>query len=421
MKKCVYGCIAVVCVAYLISMLTGTFGTSIDTDFVKADSLKSYLTQDAIIIRSEKIVKGNKSGQLLPTMSEGEKTAKGETIARFYNEDSEKLIKKKEKVEQEFIENLKAVLNKSEITVYEIQQLDDRIEDKLDAYIEADINGEYKQVASAGREIEDVTEQRLDILTENLPQDTYLTQLKKEVDNLDKQIEKSTISLKAPIAGLVSYSIDSFENKARYDNIKTMNAKELEELINLASEKSGAKKNEKPTLKIVNEFEYYFATVMDKAKAQLIKVGEKRGITINDLQLTLDAYVDYKKVFGDKTVLFFKTNSYLAESIGMRKVSLNIAESTNSISGLKVALASLYDFSEDGERAKIMLSRVGFAEEREVTILESNEVTAIVKDVCDLTTEERILTNEDIDPDIVREYDEYVVNPKGITDGQALK
>jgi len=88
---------------------------------------------------------------------------------------------------------------------------------------------------------------------------------------------------------------------------------------------------------------------------------------------------------------------------------------------LKVALASLYDFSEDGERAKIMLSRASFAVEREVVILESNEVTAIVKDVHDLTAEERKLTNEEADPDIVREYDEYVVNPKGITDGQALK
>jgi len=322
MKKLLYGCIAVVCVAYLISMLTGAFGTSIDTDFVKADSLKSYLTHDAIIVRSERVVKGDKTGQLLPAMNEGEKTSEGEIIARFYNEDSEKLIKKKEKAEQEFIENLKAVLNKSEITVYEIQQLDDRIEDKLDTYIEADINGEYKQAAYAGREVEDYIEQRLDILTENLPQDTYLAKLKKQVDNLDKQIEKTTLSLKAPIAGLVSYSVDSFEKKAKYDNVKKMNAKELEELIRLASEKTGIKKSKKPTLKIVNEFEYYFVTVIDKENAKSINVGEKREITINDLQLTLDAYVDYKEVFDDNAVVFFKTNSYLAESIGMRKVVL---------------------------------------------------------------------------------------------------
>lgn len=421
MKKYVYGCVAVVCVAYLISMLTGIFGTKIDTDFIIADSLKSYSTHDAIIVRSERIVKGDREGQLLPAMNEGEKTAQGETIAHFYNQDSDALLQKKEAAEQEFVENLKAVLNKSEITVYEIQQLDNRIEDKLDAYIEADRNGDYREAVSAGRDIADYTEQRLDVLTENLPEDTYLSKLKKRVDKINKQIEDSTSSLKAPIAGMVSYSIDSFEKKAKYDKVKKMTADEVVDLIEQAAEKSGSDKDEKPTLKIVNEFEYYFVTVVDKSEGKILNVGEKREITINDLHLTLDAYVDSKEAFDDKVVVFFKTNSFLAESIGMRKVSLNIAKSSNSVSGLKVALASLYDFSEDGESAKIMLSRASFAVEREVMILESNEVTAIVKDVNDLTAEERQLTSVEADPDIVREYDEYVVNPKGITDGQALK
>lgn len=421
MKKYVYGCVAIVCVAYLISMLMGVLGTTIDTDFIMSDSLKSYMTHDAVIVRSERIVKGDKNGLLLPAMNEGEKTARGETIAHFYNENSDTLLQKKESVEQEFIENLKAVLNKSEITVYEIQQLDDRIEDKLDAYIEADKNGDYTQAVSAGRDIEDFSEERLDVLTENLPGDTYLSKLKKRVDKVNRRIEESTSSLKAPIAGIVSYSIDSLEKKAKYSKVKKMTADEVVDLINQASEKSGSDKDTKPTLKIVDEFEYYFVTVMDKSAGKMLIEGEKREITINDLHLTLDAYVDSKEVYDDKVVVFFKTNSFLAESIGMRKVSLNIAESTNSVSGLKVALASLYDFSEDGKKAKIMLSRASFAVEREVMILESDEVTAIIKDINDLTAEERKLINAEADPDIVREYDEYVVNPKGITDGQALK
>ena len=183
------------------------------TNKVTVEKSTLYLEETNIgyVIRNEQVVKGNnyKNG-MEQIKSEGEKTAKGESIYRYYsrNEDELKqqiseLDAKIQEISKGQTEALSSSVKLSDVKLLE-NQLDEKIEE-LSKMTDVSKIIEYK------KQINDITTKKAKLSGETSAAGTYLKQLYTQRTTLEEQLNSGAEYINAPISGIVSYKVDGLE------------------------------------------------------------------------------------------------------------------------------------------------------------------------------------------------------------------
>ena len=171
------------------------------TDKVTVENGTLYLEETDIgyVIRDEKVVKGNnyKNG-MEQIKTEGEKTAKGESIYRYYSKNESDLTKQIAELDSKIQEALdgQTDLFSSDIKLIE-NQLDEKIE-LLNKTTDLAKLTEYK------KEITKLISKKASIAGENSPSGSYLKKLYNQRTKLEEQLNSGAEYIKAPESGIVS-------------------------------------------------------------------------------------------------------------------------------------------------------------------------------------------------------------------------
>ena len=371
------------------------------TDKVTVENGTLYLEETDIgyIIRDEKVVKGNnyKNG-MEQIKTEGEKTAKGESIYRYYSKNESDLTKQIAELDTKIEEALEGQkdLFPSEIKLIE-NQLDEKIE-QLNKTTDISKLAEYK------KEITKLISKKASIVGENSPAGSYLKKLYNQRTKLEEQLNSGAEYIKAPESGIVSYKVDGLEETLTPDNFSTL-SKEFLEKLNLKTGQIIATNEE--CGKIINNFKCYIATISSSQQAKDAKIGDSVKVMLSNNK-TIDAKIQYiSQENEDEVLLVLEINKQIEELTNYRKISFTLI--WWSYSGLKVPNSAIVE--QDG-LTYVVRNRAGYLSKILVNVKKQNDKYSIIKNYT--TDELNKLGFSSTEINAMKKisiYDELIVNP----------
>ena len=202
------------------------------TDQVTVENGTLYLEETDIgyIIRNEQVVTGNnyKNG-MEQIKTEGEKTAKGDSIYRYYskNEDSIKeQIAELDVQIQEALEGQTESLS-SDVRLSDVKLLENQLDEKIQ---ELSKITDVSQITEYEKQIEDLVSRKAKLAGETSPAGSHLKELYTKRSNLERQLNSGAEYITAPISGIVSYKVDGLEEVLTPNNFSALNKEFLENL-----------------------------------------------------------------------------------------------------------------------------------------------------------------------------------------------
>ena len=357
--------IIIIIAIYLIAMIYGLIREP--TNIFVVENGKLTLEEEAIgyIIREETVLKGeNYKNGMVKICSEGQKVKVGASIFRYYNKDEENLVQKIQELDEKIDETMG-----NEINVFssDIKVLDNKIQKDIELlYHENDLG----KIAEIKKSIEESVTKKATIAGEQSPAGSYVKKLINERAEYEYKLNSGTEDVKTDVAGIVSYKIDGLENVLTPSEFKNITPKSLEEL-NLKVGRT-IQENEESG-KVINNFKFYIAIVLDDEKTSELTIGKSAKIRLSS-QEELSCKIAYIGEPQDNSkVVIFETNGFSQELINYRKISIDIIWWSDG--GLKIPNSALIT---ENELTYVIRNRAGYLDKVLVKVLRKNDNYCIV-------------------------------------------
>lgn len=337
-----------------------------DTFTIENGTLYLEETNVGYVIRDEVIVKGtNYKNGMEQIKTEGQKTAKGESIYRYYSANEQELIKKISDLDSKIQETIDG---QSDWTVPDMKLIENQIDEKVELLNKTtDISKmtEYK------KQINELVKKKAKIAGESSPAGSYLKQLYSQRTELEKQLNSGAEYVTAPVSGIVSYRIDGLEETLSPNNFSSL-SKDFLEKLNINTGKMIATNNEYG--KIIDNFTCYIATISDSEQAKEAQISDKVQVRLSN-NVTIDArIVHISQENEDERLLILEINEQIEELTNYRKISFDLI--WWSFSGLKVPNQAI---AQENNISYVVRNRVGYLDKIPVKVAKQNEKYCIIK------------------------------------------
>jgi len=372
------------------------------TNIFTVEEGKLYLEETDIgyVIRDEEVVKGEyyKNG-MEQIKSEGERTAKDESIFRYYSTNEEKLKEKISELDEKIQEVMK---NDTRLFSSDMKLLENQIDEKVQT-----INNitDVAKLTEYKKQVDDLVGKKAKIAGDSSPKGSYLKQLIEERKGYETQLNSGAEYVKAPISGIVSYKVDGLEDTLSPESFETL-SKEYLENLNLKTGKIVATNEE--CGKVIDNFTCYIVTITSSDEAKQAQAGNKVKVRLsNNTEVSAEITNIIKEDSGE-ILLILKLDKQVEELINYRKVSFDLIWWYDS--GLKVPNQAIVEV--DGLNY-VVRNRVGYLSKLLVNVTRKGEKYSIVEPYETDELKELGFTNKEIlEYKKISLYDEILLNPK---------
>ncbi len=393
---------------YLPSLLYITFGNNIEKDILKNGKIEVVQNVDGILIRNEKVINSPDDGNCVMDAVEGEKVPAFYRIATIVKNVPVSTYEELKKKEMQITSAQKAQKENLGIFSSDIIKLDSEIIEKVKNLGQQSSRGSLVESFDTMSDIDSVVYRKSDIFGDNSKSAKYITRLTSEKAEIESRLNNNVKEVRAGSAGLISFAIDGYESLLTPDFIKNATPQDLENItvkdtnrdFNVVDVKKG-----EPIAKLVKDLDNYMVAVVNEKIAKDLTKDKHVTLRINDIGYSMDADINYSSnVINGKRIISFKYDTGLDETIGMRRINVDVVLS--SYSGLKVPRSCLQNINLSNQTAKICLLKGNTATFRKVKIVGMNEDAAIID-------------NPDGESSVAL-YNTYILNPKNIQEGQII-
>lgn len=327
-----------------------------------------YLEETDIgyIIRTEQVVKGeNYKNGMEQIKNEGDKTAKGESIYRYYSKNEDELIKKITEMDNSIQETLKG--QDSNLFSSDVKMLDNQLDEMI-----ADLNQitDISKIAEYNKQIKNILIKKAKLTGENSSAGTYLKQLYNQRAKLEEELNSGAEYIYAPSSGIVSYKVDGLEEVLTPNNFSAINKEFLEGLklktgqLIATSDESG---------KVIDNSKCYIATISNSEQAKNAKLDDKVQIRLSNRKV-VDAKITYLSKENDEdTIIVLEIDKQIAELANYRKISFDLIWWSSV--GLKVPNDAII---EKNGINYVVRNRAGYQNKIIVKVIRKNEKYSIV-------------------------------------------
>lgn len=286
------------------------------TFLISKDILSDEEIVEALILREEVVITDDSNRLLQQDKFEGEKVSKGTKIFRYFSAQESQKIDRMESIDKEIQEYL--IEQQDNINSPENTIIDSSIESKL-----LELNGfnQQSKILNFEKNIADEILQKARIAGELSKEGTKIKELLDEKKNIENTLSAQSEIVYAPIAGVVSYRVDGYEDKFNKKDLKTITQKTISE-YDIKSGSIIPETNNKS--KIVNNFETYLTLISRSEHSQDAKVGDKIKIRIaneEETEATIEAINDVEK---NKRVIVLKLSTNSIQLLQYRKLKIEI-------------------------------------------------------------------------------------------------
>ena len=375
------------------------------TDKVTVDKGTLYLEETDIgyVIRNEQVVKGNnyKNG-MERIKNEGEKTAKGDSIYRYYSKNEEKLKEQIADLDTKIQEALtKQAGLETSLKLSDIKLLENQIDEKVELLNKTT---DISKIAEYKKQIMNLVTKKAKISGESSASGSYLKQLYNQRAKLEEQLNSGAEYIKAPSSGIVSYKVDGLEETLTPNNFSTL-SKEFLENLNLKTGQLIATNDE--CGKVIDSSNCYIATISNSEKAKNAKVKDSVQVRLANTKI-INAKIAYiSQENEDETLIILEIDKQISELANYRKISFDLIWWSDT--GLKVPNQAIV---EENGLNYVVRNRAGYLDKILVEVTRKNDKYSIVSNYStDELKELGYTTDEIINMRKLSIYDEVVLNP----------
>ena len=371
------------------------------TDKVTVENGTLYLEETDIgyIIRDEQVVKGNnyKNG-MERIKNEGEKTAKGDSIYRYYRKYEEKLKEQISELDSKIQESLKG---QTGIFSSDIKLLENQLDEKIALLSKT---SDMSKITEYKKQISDLVSKKAKLTGESSATGTYLKQLYNQRAKLENELNSGAEYIKAPASGIVSYKVDGLEEVLTPNNFSTIN-KEFLENLKLKTGQLIATNDE--CGKIIDSSKCYIATITDSEQAKKASIGNSVKVRLSNNKV-IKANISYvSQENEDETLIILEINKQISELANYRKISFDLIWWNES--GLKVPNQAIVE--KDGINY-VVRNRAGYLDKIIVNVVRKNDKYSIVTNYSTEKLKNLGFSSTDIQSmKNISIYDELILNP----------
>ena len=283
-KKVIIYLVFVLVLVYLVYAVYLLVKEPTDKVMVEKGTLYLEETDIGYVIRDEQVVKGdNYKNGMEQIKNEGEKTAKNESIYRYYSKNEENLKIQISELDAKIQEALKG---QTGIFSSDIKLLENQLDEKIEILSKIT---DISKITDYKKQINDIVTKKAKLSGETSAAGSYLKQLYNQRAELENQLNSGAEYIKAPISGIVSYKVDGLEETLTPNNFSTLN-KEFLENLKLKTGQLIATNDE--CGKIIDSSKCYIATISNSEKARNSQLDDEVQIRLSNNKV-IDAKIAY--------------------------------------------------------------------------------------------------------------------------------
>lgn len=375
------------------------------TDKVTVEKGTLYLEETDIgyIIRNEQVVKGNnyKNG-MERIKNEGEKTAKGDSIYRYYSKNEDKLKEQIAELDTKIQEALQGQTSiDSTLKLTDIKLLENQLDEKIALLSKT---SDVSKITEYKKQINDIIRKKAKLTGESSSAGTYLKQLYNQRTKLEEQLNSGAEYIKAPESGIVSYKVDGLEETLTPNNFSTL-SKEFLEKLKIKTGQLIATNDE--CGKIIDSSKCYIATISDSEQARKTSVGDSVKVRLSNNKVIKSTVTYVSQENEEETLIVLEINKQISELANYRKISFDLIWWNES--GLKVPNQAIVE--ENGINY-VVRNRAGYLDKIAVKVTKKNDKYSIVTNYSTNKLKELGFSSTDINSmKSISIYDELILNP----------
>ena len=410
-KRIVSIVIAVFLLGYVGYQAYLMFYSSVELETIQSHTVYETLDVQGVAIRDEKLISEATDGYVYYEITNGDRVAKGGTIAKVYSSESVALVQQqigRLDSEIEALETLQLQSSAGRTDLQSINKQLDLLQKEILAYVRA---GEMTEAAACREELQQLLNRKQMVIDKSADFSPRLTTLKGERASLASQLEASQKHIASPAAGYFVSAADGYENTFTYESVDQITVSEVASALDGTTPPAAADAN--CIGKVVGDYVWYLACIVPQEKLSLISEGQHFDIRlpfVTDEQVQ----VTVKKVNTDvrtgQAVVVLEC-SYMSEelsSVRFEEVRILLKEYT----GLYVPDRALH-FGKDNESGVYV--RVGnVLSFRYIRVMYYDETGHF--SICEANVEQE----EGDTRKYLSLYDDVVVEGKGLYDGKVV-
>ncbi len=386
-----------VAVAFLINQAVAAFYKPVTTESAVFYTANNGFKITGVIIRNEILVTNDNDGVLHFMISDGERVAKNGTIANIYGSEAASITLSQMQSVQNKINDINDILSFNDLEAANLELINNRVNDKLDALVISSAAGNYDTIQEKGEELLFALNRRQAALGDT---STFAYQL----EGLNNQLE----TLKAGLTGVKGEvkAIESGYFLSKTDGYeKVLSVNKLYDITPEFLDTLKSEKNEQSVVgKIVSDYEWYIAAKVSINDSHNYKAGDTLKI-YTSVKSSPVLPVTVKQVNtsddSESAVIIFACSEMNSELASMRSGPMTVV--SREYSGLKVSKKALRVV--DGVKG--------------VYIVKGMQAKFVPVDILYSTDNMMICKKSDSDG-ALRLYDQVIVKGRSLYDGKII-
>lgn len=413
LKNFFFSFVTVCIVLYVFQNSNG----SVKTMVAEEGSLEDIINADGVVIKNEEVYYASLNGSVTYYKKDGDKVKGGVLVADLNTDENSAQIRTQ-------IDEIQSVIEeKSSKGIADSGVQKDLKKDSLK------INENEIQSSLFNNNIEDVYKLAKQVnndgaqVYENSKYESYdISQLKSLKASLTKSLNTHKISYYSALAGIICYKIDGLEETYNYDDVLNIKPSSVVKKDYEISDKS---KNNKVEIgdklyKIVRNFDYYIAAVVDNEHAKLFEKNKyvKTRIICDGKDNELWGYIKKINYGSEESVLVLYFDDYFYKIFDKRYVELQLI--TDIHKGFKIDKKAL--IKKDGIDGVYIKDASNIVKFFPVKILGENNTDMIIslgEYVSD--DERRVIKISEKTYQTVKIFDKIILEPNKVYEGQIVK
>ena len=384
--------VAIFTVTYIVSRNT-QYNSGVETVMIGTAEEKTVVT--GYIIRDESVINAPESGIISYRADEGERVSNGSAVAVIYSGDVSDEVKSELSSLHQRIGETEGSSVEKNLYAGDAVGGAAQVKNDIEMITRAVYSGDVSSITQYKDDIIRII--RTDTAEEETAQ-TTLEKLQARKSELESSISGKSTTIYSNMAGVMCSQLDGCESYFDISSIDSINPLYLTGSPEPVLKGPDSVSADTPCLKIINNYEWYFAAVVDETWVEDMKPGHTVNLRFTDISdNTMEGTVySISEASEGKVAIVVKSQSMFAGMYTSRVLNAEIIRKTYK--GFKVSKNAVH-IDEDGTYY-VYINSEGAKRRRNVTILYADEAYVIIK-------EDNAATNN------LLLYDEVIVSGTG--------
>lgn len=372
MKRILNIIIAIVVILYIGKVAVNTISGKDKTIPLKPGNLSESINAYGYIVADAMVINSPIDGKIDVLVKDGTRVPKGKEIAEVVSPTFDKSKLNELNSVNDKIQSIKDDKNANPYAK-DIESINDQIDE---------LNKEYQQtkdksvLSSISQKIRDLTGKKEQIFKNGPSSIRNLDDLYSQKKQLEDIISHGLYKIYSPEAGVVSDYFDGYEEIFNVNKLFNITLNDINAIQKEPVEMTGEVKQDEPILKLINNYDWYILSVLDKSQSQKLKEGNNVKIEIDneDSQMLDGNIMKIYSISDNSFVVVIRMNDAYNDFYKKRKVKVNLT--INNYEGFIVPNTAIVKV--DGKYGVYKLNN-GIPSFEEVDVKAQNSENAVVE------------------------------------------